>query len=500
MIKNQIVTHDTRIYDGVNACTSITIHETDNPRIGANAQAHANLQTDGTVRQASWHIQVDDTEAIRSYPNIAQCWHAGTDEGNRTSVAIEICVNADGDYDKAFARAAEVAAEIRVELSLGRDAVVQHNTWTGKNCPSQMRLTGRWQEFLDLTEPKENKPMSKMVSPFEGRLTQHHGDTGGYRGHKGMDIAPPSPGQTGKPVYAAFAGTVKRTYTSSRPGNLRSTWAPGRTGNGVLIANPDGEGNGYNHIMPCVRAGQKVKAGQLIGHNDRSGNQTGPHLHFELWGNWRNSNSDYPPSWAFNKFGIRPGSAPSHTTTAESVKPKPSKPAKTSKATRANRAIQKALNYMDIDVGKEDGVNGKWQKAGVKVFQKANGLVEDGYWGEKTQAVYEQNKRIQKALKKMGIYSGRKDGNNGRMQKASVKKFQKAHGLVEDGDWGPKTQAVFDQVKAVQRALKKKGYTKQTVDGYQGNQTTTNLKDFQRRAGLKQDAIAGPITRKHLGL
>lgn len=57
----------------VNPRTSVTVNETDNSSLGADAQAHAKLQSDGIVRQASWHIQVDDTEAIRSYPDEAQC-------------------------------------------------------------------------------------------------------------------------------------------------------------------------------------------------------------------------------------------------------------------------------------------------------------------------------------------------------------------------------------------------------------------------------------------
>lgn len=66
-----------------------------------------------------------------------------------------------------------------------------------------------------------------------------------------------------------------------------------------------------------------------------------------------------------------------------------------------NKAIQQALAYMLIDVGFPDGVDGPKQKAGVEVFQRAHGLVPDGYWGPKTQAKYKQNLRIQNAIKAM---------------------------------------------------------------------------------------------------
>lgn len=111
-----------------------------------------------------------------------------------------------------------------------------------------------------------------------------------------------------------------------------------------------------------------------------------------------------------------------------------------------------------------------------------------------------ENKSIQTALKKMGLYKGIIDGVNGSMQKASVKAYQKHHGLVQDGNWGTTTQAKFSQVKAVQKALISEGYSKQTVDGYDGAQTTANIKDYQKRVGLVADGVAGTKTLAKLGV
>lgn len=356
-MREQLVEGTDKIYNGTNQCLYITCHETANERVGADAQAHADLQSNGGARMASWHVQVDDKEAIRSYPDTAQCWHAGNDEGNRNSLALEICVNADGDYDAAFKLAAEVVRDWRIKHKRPRSAVKQHNYWTGKDCPHKMRLTDRWEEFLDLTEPERGNNMSQMVSPFEGRLTQNHWRSGGYKGHKGMDIAPPKPGQTGMPVYAAFAGTVRRTHRTSRPGNRASTWAPGRTGNGVLISNPDGEGNGYNHMTPVagLKVGDKVAAGELIGHNDRSGNQTAPHLHLEFWANWRNPDSDYDPKLAFKKFGITPGSCPAVIAPAGSISKPAKAPAKQSRKNPPNGSTTFPTDYEELAVDQKAG-------------------------------------------------------------------------------------------------------------------------------------------------
>lgn len=55
-------------------------------------------------------------------------------------------------------------------------------------------------------------------------------------------------------------------------------------------------------------------------------------------------------------------------------------------------------------------------------------------------------------------------------------------------------------VGRVQRELRSEGYTKQIVDDVFGAQTEANVRDFQRRTGLVQDGIAGPITQKRLGI
>lgn len=133
---------------GVNSRKSVTIHETGNRGKGANARAHARLQYNGNSRNASWHWTVDDEVAIRSYQHNVQCFHAGNGVGNRTSISIEICVNIDGDYNVALDNAARLTAKILREEGLDVDDVRQHNSWSGKNCPTIIRETGRWKEFL----------------------------------------------------------------------------------------------------------------------------------------------------------------------------------------------------------------------------------------------------------------------------------------------------------------------------------------------------------------
>lgn len=136
-VKQQLVTNSSKVNNGVNNRLGVTIHETANTSPGAGAQAHANLQSKGNVRSASWHYSVDDEIAIQSFRHTARCWHAGTAEGNNKYVAIEICVNPDSDYVQACKNAAELVRQLR-EGDVG-DELKQHGAFSGKDCPNFMR-------------------------------------------------------------------------------------------------------------------------------------------------------------------------------------------------------------------------------------------------------------------------------------------------------------------------------------------------------------------------
>lgn len=146
-IKQQLVTSRKKTNGGGSRILGITVHETANLSKGAGAQAHANLQTSGNVRQASWHWQVDDKLAVQSFPHDVKCWHGGTPAA-MDYVAIEICVNEDSDYVQACKNAAELVRLLRSQ-GVG-SKLTQHSDFTGKDCPNFMR-EGRdgvtWEEF-----------------------------------------------------------------------------------------------------------------------------------------------------------------------------------------------------------------------------------------------------------------------------------------------------------------------------------------------------------------
>lgn len=171
-IKQQLVASRAKTYAGKNPCNYITIHETANTSRGANAQAHANLQSNGF--SASWHYQVDDKQIIQSFPDNVQCWHAGDGQGkgNTQSIGVEICVNRDGNFKQAVENAAELVKILMDRHGISAKNVVQHNHWSGKNCPANLRSGTKginWNDFKGMLTGKvksvsQPKPATKTNS------------------------------------------------------------------------------------------------------------------------------------------------------------------------------------------------------------------------------------------------------------------------------------------------------------------------------------------------
>lgn len=120
------------------------------------------------------------------------------------------------------------------------------------------------------------KPVAKGAfrSPFGMRK---HPITGVYKMHTGVDW---STGR-GTPIYAAGDGTVKM-----------AKWNGGY-GRHVRIQHANRYETTYSHMSKFgagVRAGARVRQGQLIGYVGTTGFSTGPHLHYEVLVNKRHVN------------------------------------------------------------------------------------------------------------------------------------------------------------------------------------------------------------------
>ena len=116
----------------------------------------------------------------------------------------------------------------------------------------------------------------KLSSPYGWRI---HPVYGYPRFHAGVDLA----NVQGTPIYATRSGTVLFATFSSSAGYY------------VSINHGDGFSSIYMHMTHyVVSAGQKVKAGQVIGYMGSTGVSTGPHLHFGISYNGETQNpADY---------------------------------------------------------------------------------------------------------------------------------------------------------------------------------------------------------------
>lgn len=238
---------------------------------------------------------------------------------------------------------------------------------------------------IDYNSPQ--KGSGNMYNPAVGRVSSEfsaarkHPITGIVQAHAGIDIA----NSTGTNIHAAFAGKV-----------IRAGWdiVSQRTGQGILIENPDKERQYYGHLSYiAVKVGDKVSKGQIIGRMGATGRVTGPHLHFETW---NSSGRAVNPRIYFNFHKLTPGVA-----MATAPAPKPPAPTKSDPKVLAYQKRQNKYGKAGLV---EDGVEGpvtrKWRDW-VKTLQQALNrwravapkLLIDGDYGAATDhAVYQAQK------------------------------------------------------------------------------------------------------------
>lgn len=191
-IKQQLVTSTKYVISGTNPDNYIIVHQTGNTDKGANSQAHANIQSRGNERQASWQYQVDDIQIIQSFRDNQKCMH-GSDGasgiGNAQGIGIELCVNSDADYDKVLENGAWLVRHLMLKHSIPISHVLQHHDVAPdhKNCPQQIR-SGKngttWNDFLNMVQGSE------VSSSRPSQLSKHGVSSGSitdYLNSIGMD-------------------------------------------------------------------------------------------------------------------------------------------------------------------------------------------------------------------------------------------------------------------------------------------------------------------------
>ncbi|MRI58113.1 MAG: endopeptidase [Epsilonproteobacteria bacterium] len=128
---------------------------------------------------------------------------------------------------------------------------------------------GKVLESFFLRRPLRHSRITSRFTPRRWHPVLHR-----YRAHLGVDFG----ARRGTPVMAAGSGKV---IFAGRKGGY---------GNVIIIYHGSGYKTLYAHLSKFrrgVRAGKRVKQGQIIGYVGSTGLSTGPHLHFGLYKNNR---------------------------------------------------------------------------------------------------------------------------------------------------------------------------------------------------------------------
>jgi murein DD-endopeptidase MepM/ murein hydrolase activator NlpD len=165
--------------------------------------------------------------------------------------------------------AAETEPELsEIFLEQARSKVVRAETLWGKLWSRMMQLEEEVQrrESLMVNIPS-GSPLLRPVEITSGYGWRASPFEAGTEFHGGVDLK----AETGDPVVVTADGIVEETG-----------WTPG-LGRAVRIAHATGFRTEYGHLsVVLVKAGDRVRKGEVIGRAGSTGRTTGPHLHYEV--------------------------------------------------------------------------------------------------------------------------------------------------------------------------------------------------------------------------
>jgi murein DD-endopeptidase MepM/ murein hydrolase activator NlpD len=159
-------------------------------------------------------------------------------------------------------------SELVVNTTKRVDVITKELAIQSKSLDEILKLAKAKDKFLSsipAIQPVKNEDLKHMASGFGYRTDPF---TKARKMHEGMDFT----SQTGTPIYATGDGVVKSADNSLSG-----------FGNHIEISHGYGYLTLYGHLSKYkVRAGQRVKRGDIIGYVGSTGRSEAPHLHYEV--------------------------------------------------------------------------------------------------------------------------------------------------------------------------------------------------------------------------
>ena len=156
----------------------IVIHDTDNRQAGANAMANRNYFANHPNAKASAHYIIDEGNIIQALEDTWKGWHVGDGNNpninNSTTIAIELCVNKENDFDKTLENGIELTKYLMNKYNIPAENVVMHRDASGKTC-SRMMIEDRpslWPYFKERISGGDGSLEDDGLKPkMQGKVT-----------------------------------------------------------------------------------------------------------------------------------------------------------------------------------------------------------------------------------------------------------------------------------------------------------------------------------------
>ena len=153
----------------------ICIHNTAND---ASAINERNYMANNN-NEVSFHIAVDDIQAIQCIPFNRNAWASGdggNGEGNRNYIHLEICYSLSGGdkFINAEKRAAKEVALLLKQYGWSISNVKKHQDFSNKYCPHRTLDMG-WQRFLNMIQAELNNLNTRSENDMK-KIVTYYGD------------------------------------------------------------------------------------------------------------------------------------------------------------------------------------------------------------------------------------------------------------------------------------------------------------------------------------